>query len=139
MKKSYLLSLFIFLISCASNLDDSNSKILDEIMNEHDILMEKMSELKKLENNIKSTISDDSLSIRLVSDLKNSHRLMMMFMQEFSNEFPFDKYPMNKEDKNENSDLEDVNKRLIIQKERIFIISESFEESILNAQKSLGN
>lgn len=139
MKKSYLLSLFIFLISCASNLDDSNSKILDEIMNEHDILMEKMSELKKLENNIKLTISDDSLSIRLVSDLKNSHRLMMMFMQEFSNEFPFDKYPMNKEDKNENSDLEDVNKRLIIQKERIFIISESFEESILNAQKSLGN
>ena len=139
MKKSYLLSLFIFLISCASNLDDSNSKILDEIMNEHDILMEKMSELKKLENNIKSIISDDSLSIRLVSDLKNSHRLMMMFMQEFSNEFPFDKYPMNKEDKNENSDLEDVNKRLIIQKERIFIISESFEESILNAQKSLGN
>jgi|TARA_B110000263_G_scaffold163193_1_gene142063 hypothetical protein len=139
MKKSYLLSLFIFLISCASNLDDSNSKILDEIMNEHDILMEKMSELKKLENNIKSTISDDSLSIRLVSDLKNSHRLMMMFMQEFSNEFPFDKYPMNKEDKNENSDLEDVNKRLIIQKERIFIISESFEESILNAQNSLGN
>jgi len=135
MKKSYLLSLFIFLISCASNLDDSNSKILDEIMNEHDILMEKMSELKKLENNIKSTISDDSLSIRLVSDLKNSHRLMMMFMQEFSNEFPFDKYPMNKEDKNENS----VNKRLIIQKERIFIISESFEESILNAQNSLGN
>jgi len=139
MKKSYLLSLFIFLITCASNLDDSNSKILDEIMNEHDILMEKMSELKKLENNIKSTISDDSLSIRLVSDLKNSHRLMMMFMQEFSNEFPFDKYPMNKEDKNENSDLEDVNKRLIIQKERIFIISESFEESILNAQNSLGN
>jgi len=139
MKKSYLLSLFIFLITCASNLDDSNSKILDEIMNEHDILMEKMSELKKLKNNIKSTISDDSLSIRLVSDLKNSHRLMMMFMQEFSNEFPFDKYPMNKEDKNENSDLEDVNKRLIIQKERIFIISESFEESILNAQNSLGN
>ena len=120
-------------------MDDSNSKILDEIMNEHDILMEKMSELKKLENNIKSTISDDSLSIRLVSDLKNSHRLMMMFMQEFSNEFPFDKYPMNKEDKNENSDLEDVNKRLLIQKERIFIISESFEESILNAKNSLGN
>ncbi len=139
MKKSYLLSLFIFLISCASNLDDSNSKILDEIMNEHDVLMEKMSDLKKLENNIKSTISDDSLSIRLVSDLKNSHRLMMMFMKDFSNEFPFDKYPMNKEDKNENSDLEDVNKRLIIQKEKIFIISESFEESILNAQKSLGN
>tara|TARA_B110000263_G_C14992961_1_gene366824 strand:- start:45 stop:464 length:420 start_codon:yes stop_codon:yes gene_type:complete len=139
MKKLYIILLFIFSISCSSNLDDSNSKILDEIITEHDVLMEKMSDLKELENNIKSTLPNDSLSVRLVSDLKNSHRLMMMFMKDFSNEFPFDKYPMNKEDIKENVDLEDVNKRLIVQKDKISIISESFEVSINNAQKILGN
>lgn len=139
MNKLYIVLLFIFSISCSSNLDDSNSKILDEIITEHDVLMEKMSDLKELENNIKSTLPNDSLSVGLVSDLKNSHRLMMMFMKDFSNEFPFDEYPMNKEGGKENIDLEDVNKRLVIQKDKIFIISESFEESINNANKRLGN
>ena len=97
MKKAYLLSFIIFLISClpSNKLDDSNQKILSEIIKEHDVLMEKMGEIKKLENDIKSTLFEDSLSEKLVSSLRNSNKMMMKFMQDFSDEFPYDKYPMN--------------------------------------------
>ena len=140
MKYLYILTTFLFAISCSSSnkLDDSNQKILREIIKEHDVLMEKMGDLKKLENDIKSTLSEDSLSEKLVSSLKNSNKMMMKFMQDFSDEFPYDKYPMNsKDNKGDDEFLKDVNQRLKIQKEIIFNISKSFEESIFNAEKSL--
>ena len=128
------------MISClpSNKLDDSNQKILSEIIKEHDVLMEKMGEIKKLANDIKSTLSEDSLSEKLVSSLKNSNKMMMKFMQDFSDEFPYDKYPMNsKDNKGDDELLKDVNQRLKIQKEIILNISKSFEESIFNAEKSL--
>ena len=140
MKYLYILTTFLFTISCSSSnkLDDSNQKILSEIIKEHDVLMEKMGELKKLENDIKSTLSEDPSSEKLVSSLKNSNKMMMKFMQDFSDEFPYDKYPMNsKDNKGDDEFLKDVNQRLKIQKEIIFNISKSFEESIFNAEKSL--
>ena len=140
MKYLYILTTFLFAISCSpsNKLDDSNQKILSEIIKEHDVLMEKMGDLKKLENDIKSTLSEDSLSEKLVSSLKNSNKMMMKFMQDFSDEFPYDKYPMNsKDNKGDDEFLKDVNQRLKIQKEIIFNISKSFEESIFNAEKSL--
>ena len=42
-----------------------------------------------------------------------------------------------KDNKGEDEFLKDVNQRLKIQKEIIFNISKSFEESIFNAEKSL--
>jgi|TARA_B100000929_G_scaffold262552_1_gene227973 hypothetical protein len=128
------------MISClpSNKLDDSNQKILSEIIKEHDVLMKKIGEIKKLENDIKSTLSEDSLSEKLVSSLKSSNKMMMKFMQDFSDEFPYDKYPMNsKDNKGDDELLKDVNQRLKIQKEIILNISKSFEESIFNAEKSL--
>ena len=48
MKYLYILTTFLFTISClpSNKLDDSNQKILSEIIKEHDVLMEKMGELK---------------------------------------------------------------------------------------------
>ena len=140
MKYLYILTTFLFAFSClpSNKLDDSNQKILSEIIKEHDVLMEKMGEIKKLENDIKSTLSEDSLSEKLVSSLRNSNKMMMKFMQDFSDEFPYDKYPMNsKDNKGDDELLKDVNQRLKIQKEIILNISKSFEESIFNAEKSL--
>ena len=128
------------MISClpSNKLDDSNQKILSEIIKEHDVLMEKMGETKKLENDIRSILFEDSLSEKLVSSLKSSNKMMMKFMQDFSDEFPYDKYPMNsKDNKGDDELLKDVNQRLKIQKEIILNISKSFEESIFNAEKSL--
>ena len=128
------------MISClpSNKLDDSNQKILSEIIKEHDVLMKKIGEIKKLENDIKSTLSEDSLSEKLVSSLKSSNKMMMKFMQDFSDEFPYDKYPMNsKDNKGDDELLKDVNQRLKIQKEIILNISKSFEESIFNIEKSL--
>ena len=140
MKYLYILTTFLFTISCLSSnkLDDSNQKILSEIIKEHDVLMEKMGEIKKLENDIKSTLFEDSLSEKLVSSLRNSNKMMMKFMKDFSDEFPYDKYPMNsKDNKGDDELLKDVNQRLKIQKEIILNISKSFEESVFNAEKSL--
>ncbi len=78
------------------------------------------------------------MSEKLVSSLKSSNKMMMKFMQDFSDEFPYDKYPMNsKDNKGDDELLKDVNQRLKIQKEIILNISKSFEESIFNAEKSL--
>ena len=140
MKYLYILTTFLFAISClqSNKLDDSNQKLLDEIIKEHDLLMEKMGETKKLENDIRSILSEDSLSEKLVSSLRNSNKMMMKFMQDFSDEFPYDKYPMNsKDNKGDDELLKDVNQRLKIQKEIILNINKSFEESIFNAEKSL--
>ena len=64
MKYLYILTTFLFAISClpSNKLDDSNQKLLDEIIKEHDLLMEKMGETKKLDNDIRSILSEDSLS-----------------------------------------------------------------------------
>ena len=140
MKYLYILTTFLFAIAClpSNKLDDSNQKLLDEIIKEHDLLMEKMGETKKLENDIRSILSEDSLSEKLVSSLKSSNKMMMKFMQDFSDEFPYDKYPMNSKDNTGDDELlKDVNQRLKIQKEIILNISKSFEESIFNAEKSL--
>ena len=140
MKYLYILTTFLVTISClpSNKLDDSNQKILSEIIKEHDVLMEKMGEIKKLENDIKSTLFEDSLSEKLVSSLRNSNKMMMKFMKDFSDEFPYDKYPMNsKDNKGDDELLKDVNQRLKIQKEIILNISKSFEESVFNAEKSL--
>ena len=47
----------------------------------------------------------------------------MKFMKDFSDEFPYDKYPMNsKDNKGDDELLKDVNQRLKIQKEIILNI-----------------
>ena len=78
---------------------------------------------------------------KLVIDLDNARSSMMTFMKEFSEEFPFDKYPMDKDayqDKDKAA-LSNVNGKLIDQKKSIDLVSELFEISMLNATDAIKN
>ena len=66
---------------------------------------------------------------------------MMTFMKEFSEEFPFDKYPMDKDSYKDmdKAALSTVNGKLIDQKKSIDLVSELFEISMLNATDAIKN
>ena len=61
---------------------------------------------------------------------------MMNFMKNFSDQFPYDSYPMNKEFEKNNVDYyQNVNKKLIIEKKKILLVAKQFDEAIVKAQK----
>ena len=132
--------IILFLVSCANEnkLHVSNVEILDIIMIEHDSLMLEMKNIKEIKNNLLELdeIEEDSEVIKNLDDARMS---MMNFMKDFSNEFSFDKYPMNKNTYNnlEGIDLEDVNTKLNKYKKNINEVSGKFSSSMTTGQKIL--
>ena len=135
----YIFVLFI-LISCSNNdnLHLSNVELLDDIMKEHDDLMLEMKNIKNIKTNLLEIdgIEEDNEAIK---NLDIARMSMMNFMKDFSNEFSFDKYPMDKKthDNLEGIDLLKVNNKLNEFKKSIDDVSEKFETSMSSGQKIL--
>ena len=135
----YIFVLFV-LISCSNNnnLHLSNVELLDDIMKEHDDLMLEMKNIKNIKTNLLEIdgIEEDSEAIKNLDIARIS---MMNFMKDFSNEFSFDKYPMDKKthDNLEGIDLLQVNNKLNEFKKSIDDVSEKFETSMSSGQKIL--
>ena len=123
----------LFLFSCTSEnkLHLSNVELLGVIMTEHDDLMLEMKSIKEIKNNLLELdeIEEDS---EVVKNLDDARMSMMNFMKDFSNEFSFDKYPMDKNtyDNLEGIDINDVNLKLNKYKSNIDLVSEKFKSSI---------
>ena len=135
----YIFVLFV-LISCSNNnnLHLSNVELLDDIMKEHDDLMLEMKNIKNIKSNLLEIdgIEEDNEAIK---NLDIARMSMMNFMKDFSNEFSFDKYPMDKKthDNLEGIDLLQVNNKLNDFKKSIDNVSEKFETSMSSGQKIL--
>ena len=135
----YIYVLFV-LISCSNNnnLHLSNVELLDDIMKEHDDLMLEMKNIKNIKTNLLEIdgIEEDNEAIK---NLDIARMSMMNFMKDFSNEFSFDKYPMDKKthDNLEGIDLLQVNNKLNEFKKSIDNVSEKFETSMSSGQKIL--
>ena len=135
----YIFVLFV-LISCSNNnnLHLSNVELLDDIMKEHDDLMLEMKNIKNIKTNLLEIdgIEEDNEAIK---NLDIARMSMMNFMKDFSNEFSFDKYPMDKKthDNLEGIDLLQVNNKLSEFKKSIDDVSEKFETSLTSGQKIL--
>ena len=135
----YIFELFV-LISCSNNnnLHLSNVELLDDIMKEHDDLMLEMKNIKNIKTNLLEIdgIEEDNEAIK---NLDIARMSMMNFMKDFSNEFSFDKYPMDKKthDNLEGIDLLQVNNKLNEFKKSIDDVSEKFETSMSSGQKIL--
>ena len=135
----YIFVLFV-LISCSNNnnLHLSNVELLDDIMKEHDDLMLEMKNIKNIKTNLLEIdgIEEDNEAIK---NLDIALMSMMNFMKDFSNEFSFDKYPMDKKthDNLEGIDLLQVNNKLNEFKKSIDNVSEKFETSMSSGQKIL--
>ena len=135
----HIFILFI-LFSCSSknNLHLSNLELLDVIMIEHDELMLEMKNIKNIKGSLLEIdgIEEDNEAVKNLDIARIS---MMNFMKDFSNEFSFDKYPMDKKthDNLEGIDLLQVNNRLIEFKKSIEDVSEKFETSMSSGQKIL--
>lgn len=135
----YIYILF-FLISCSNNNDLhlSNLELLDDIMKEHDELMLEMKNIKNIKSSLLEIdgIEEDNEAVK---NLDIARMSMMNFMKEFSNEFSFDNYPMDKKthENLEGIDLLQVNNKLNDFKENIDDVSEKFETSLTSGQKIL--
>ena len=135
----YIFVLFV-LISCSNNnnLHLSNVELLDDIMKEHDDLMLEMKNIKNIKTNLLEIdgVEEDNEAIK---NLDVARMSMMNFMKDFSNEFSFDKYPMDKKthDNLEGIDLLEVNNKLNEFKKSIDDVSEKFETSMSSGQKIL--
>ena len=135
----YIFVLFV-LISCSNNnnLHLSNVELLDDIMKEHDDLMLEMKNIKNIKSSLLEMdgIEEDNEAIK---NLDIARMSMMNFMKDFSNEFSFDKYPMDKKthDNLEGIDLLQVNNKLNEFKKSIDDVSEKFETSMSSGQKIL--
>ncbi|RPG64365.1 MAG: hypothetical protein CBE50_001040 [Flammeovirgaceae bacterium TMED290] len=137
----YFFLFFILLLSCENenNIHEKNMNLLDEIITLHDELMVDMKELISLKGQLVETgISSED---KLVMDLDKARSSMMTFMKEFSEEFPFDKYPMDKDAFQEldKLTLSSVNEKLMEQKKSIDLVYELFEMSKLNANEAIKN
>jgi hypothetical protein len=135
----YILVLFI-LISCSNNnnLHLSNVELLDDIMKEHDDLMLEMKNIKNIKTNLLE-IDGIEENNEAIKNLDIARMSMMNFMKDFSNEFSFDEYPMDKKthDNLEGIDLLHVNNKLNEFKKSIDDVSEKFEKSMSSGQKIL--
>ena len=137
-----LIFLYVFiLISCESKVDthQSNMELLDDVVNIHDELMVKMKDLKSLKNELtQDGIEPDN---QLILELDNARSSMMKFMKKFSEDFQFDKYPMDRESYQDIDEkgLSIVNNKLKDQKKIVLEVSELFETSIANAEAAIKN
>ena len=138
--------ILLLLISCSdNNMHESNIKLLDKIIVEHDELMIEMKDLKNLKNELSNNMelnTEDQYEDRatiVIGNLDDAHNSMMSFMKEFSDVFPFDNYPMSKEKyKNmKNEELKDVNDKLKSFHDKIIIVSEKFSKSKQRASRML--
>ena len=135
----YIFTLFV-LISCSNNnsIHLSNLELFDDIMKEHDDLMLEMKNIKNIKSSLLEMdgIEEDNEAIK---NLDIARMSMMNFMKDFSNEFSFDKYPMDKKthDNLEGIDLLQVNNKLNDFKKSIDNVSEKFETSMSSGQKIL--
>ena len=135
----YIFILFV-LISCSNNnnLHLSNVQLLDDIMEVHDDLMLEMKNIKNIKTNLLEIdgIEEDNEAVK---NLDIARMSMMNFMKDFSNEFSFDKYPMDKKTHNnlEGIDLLQVNNKLNKFKKSIDDVSEKFETSMSSGKKIL--
>ena len=135
----YIFALF-FLISCSNSNDLhlSNVEVMDDIIKEHDELMLEMKNIKNIKSSLLKMdgIEEDNEAIK---NLNIARMSMMNFMKDFSNEFSFDKYPMDKKthENLEGIDLLQVNNKLNDFKENIDDVSEKFETSLTSGQKIL--
>lgn len=138
MKRLFFLVFILF--SCKNdNIHESNMVILDNVVKLHDELMLEMKDIKSLKVELieMGFESNDTL----VADLDKARSSMMKFMKKFSDEFQFDKYPMNKKksDSLSVSSLKLINDQLVDQKKSIDKVSILFTKSINNAKKALNN
>ena len=130
----------LFLFSCSSEnkLHLSNVELLEVIMTEHDDSMLEMKSIKEIKNNLLELdeIEEDN---EVVKNLDDARMSMMNFMKDFSNEFSFDKYPMDKNtyDNLEGIDINDVNLKLNKYKSNIDLVSEKFKSSISSGKEIL--
>ena len=128
------------LISCSNNnsLHQSNVELLDDIMKEHDELMLEMKTIKDIKSGLLEIdgIEEDNEAIK---NLDAARMSMMNFMKDFSNEFSFDKYPMDRKthDNLEGIDLLQVNTKLNDFMKSINDVSEKFKTSMSSGQKIL--
>ena len=135
----YIFTLFV-LISCSNNnsLHQSNVELLDDIMKEHDELMLEMKNIKDIKSGLLEIdgIEEDNDAVK---NLDVARMSMMNFMKDFSNEFSFDKYPMDKKthDNLEGVDLLQVNNKLNEFMKSINDVSEKFKISMSSGQKIL--
>ena len=135
----YIFTLFV-LISCSNNnsLHQSNVELLDDIMKEHDELMLEMKNIKDIKSGLLEIdgIEEDNEAVK---NLDVARMSMMNFMKDFSNEFSFDKYPMDKKthDNLEGIDLLQVNNKLNEFMKSIKDVSEKFKISMSSGQKIL--
>ena len=135
----YIFTLFV-LISCSNNnsLHQSNVELLDDIMKEHDELMLEMKNIKDIKSGLLEIdgIEEDNEAVKNLDVVRMS---MMNFMKDFSNEFSFDKYPMDKKthDNLEGIDLLQVNNKLNEFMKSIKDVSEKFKISMSSGQKIL--
>ena len=141
MKKLFLFS-FIFLVGCSStsnsisNVHSKNMTLLSEIINQHDEVMKKMSTINTLEKDLSNKEIIDSNIDLAIQNLKDSNMSMMSFMKNFSDQFPYDSYPMNKKVEKKNIDFyNDINLKLNIKRDEILKIGKQFEESIAKAEE----
>ena len=143
MKKLFLYSvLILFFIKCTSTSSDissvhsENMSLLSEIIAQHDEVMKKMSTINSLENDLSNKEVIDSNIDLAIQNLKESNMSMMSFMKNFSDQFPYDSYPMNKKIEEKNIDFyEDVNQKLNLKRDEILKIGKQFEESIAKAEE----
>ena len=138
MKRLFFLVFILF--SCNNDkIHESNMVILDNVVKLHDELMLEMKNIKSLKVELieMGFESNDTL----VADLDKARSSMMKFMKKFSDEFQFDKYPMNKKksDSLSVSSLKLINDQLVDQKKSIDKVSILFTNSINNAKKALNN
>ena len=138
MKRLFFLVFILF--SCNNDkIHESNMVILDNVVKLHDELMLEMKNIKSLKVELieMGFESNDTL----VADLDKARSSMMKFMKKFSDEFQFDKYPMNKKksDSLSVSSLKLINDQLVDQKKSIDKVSILFTKSINNAKKALNN
>jgi len=136
----YIIVMF-FLFSCSSvnKIHESNLVLLDEVIYEHDELMKDMKELKDLKTKLESLEESDGNIDIAINNLDEARKSMMSFMKDFSEEFPFDSYPM-QNDAREGLDskiLKEINGKLQRQKEVVMEVSSKFSISIDQAEKLL--
>ena len=111
--------------------------LLDEVITTHDELMLKMKDLKSLKNEL--TNEGIEPENKLVLDLDEARSSMMKFMKKFSEDFQFDKYPMDRESYQDidEKNLSIINDKLKRQKEIVLEVSVLFESSINNAKAAI--
>ena len=130
-----------FLFSCSSvnKIHESNLLLLDQVIFEHDELMKDMKELKDLKTKLESLEESDSNIDSAINNLDEARKSMMSFMKDFSEEFPFDSSPMQKDAREglESKTLKEINGKLQRQKEVVMEVSSKFSTSIDQAEKLL--